>query len=171
MFITNICANARVDRNFNLQNLLNEQTPLFISKKYNPRSFSGLIAKDGNVTFLIFYNGKIVITGGRNEQEMKNSVNELANYFNTKIIYFKFTNYCASIRINQKIKLESIAIKYPRISSYEIELFPALKMSYLKNKFTIHRNGVIFATGFKSKNEAKSKFRKIINLCKILSDI
>jgi TATA-box binding protein (TBP) (component of TFIID and TFIIIB) len=107
----------------------------------------------------------VSIAGGKTFQQIKKAIKEVLrflqnNYYNVKLINFKVNNICGYTTI-KPINLTLLGKYYPDCS-YESELFPAVKISYMKVIFTIHHTGKIFATGFKSINELKSIFKNLI---------
>src|SRR5258708_21256934 len=162
--ITNICANIELACVFDLNKLLIENVELFTSKKYNAKVFSALIAKYNNtkITLLIFYNGKIVLTGAKREEDIINCTIELSNYFNAGIKKLEYTNYCISLDINKRINLNKLATDYKNCS-FEQELFPGAKFKLNDIVYTVHYNGKIFATGFKSR-ENTEKVKEVLSV-------
>jgi len=57
--------------------------------KYNPENFPGLIYRDdtqyGNVTFLVFVSGKVVITGARTQEE---SVEKWNHFYSNLVVHY-----------------------------------------------------------------------------------
>lgn len=164
--ITNLCYHLNLNKEIDLQNLF-EDEDFFSEKKYNPQNFSGLRCKYKNVTLLIFRNGKINIVGVKSKEDLQNCLVYLYEHFN----HSNVTNYdlvpynmCTSYKMNRNIDIINIAKKFPLNSSYEPELFAGLIFTNNSVKFTVHRTGVIFATGFKNIDKIISSYSDLFDV-------
>jgi len=168
--VTNICVSFRCDSKLNLQEIYNEEEKLQTPIRYNLKKFPGLRVRllVSKTTALIFASGYIGIVGSRSETIAKQSAEEVLQILNkyesnAKITNYKINNICGALTLNP-LNLTSLASKYPLISSYETELFPALKFNFENKIFTIHHTGKIFSTGFKSVEEMNLIFNKLCPL-------
>lgn len=167
--ITNYCAVTHVGCRLKLNQIMRNDIHQFSSKRYNPKqkphAFSGLIAKYKNtkLTLLIFYNGKIIMTGGKSEEQLLACINDVITIFDGAYLKsFRINNICASLNINDKINLIQLAQAYPMLCSYEPELYPGIIMRHLDKKFTIHWTGKIFTTGHQSQQKIIKYFKQIL---------
>jgi len=73
--VQNIVASGNIDMNLNLNFLALELE----NTEYEPEQFPGLVYKliEPNATFLLFSNGKLVCTGTKNNQQLKDSMSQL----------------------------------------------------------------------------------------------
>ncbi len=73
--IQNIVASGKLDFNVNLEELAEK----FEEAEYEPEQFPGLVLKlpELKVKFLIFKNGKIVVTGAKSEKEIEEAIKYL----------------------------------------------------------------------------------------------
>lgn len=169
--VTNICAKFNTGCYLNLDEIYtNEQYLILINKKYDISKFSGLTAKylDTKITFMIYYTGNVVITGGKIESDIENAVNDLVlllhliGPYEAKVINLKFTNYCGSYRFGSKVDILKLCKDKPKVCDYNTELFTSMKYIIDKKRLTVTRNGVIFGTGFKSRDHLNTIFNDAI---------
>ena len=73
--IENVVASATIDQKLDLYEIKKK----FPDVEYNPEQFPGLIHRmiDPKTVILIFSSGKLVCTGGKTEQDVYRSVNNL----------------------------------------------------------------------------------------------
>ena len=168
--ITNICAKFECDCELDLNEIFNnEHFSIFSSKKYDPNRFSALICKYANtkLTFLIFKNGVVILTGGKSAKQLENSAFDFVFLCNllsmnlAKCKDFHITQYCWSTHLNKRINLSKFCEDNPDKTSYEIELFPSAKYLIDGYKITISHKGAIFSTGFRKKEDIKPIIKKI----------
>ena len=141
------------------------------NKRYHPSKYSGLTAKYVNtkLTFMIFKSGNVVITGGKTEKLIEEAANDLIYVlrllggYETKLLNFKFTNFCASHKFTSKIDLHKLCLERKDQCDYEPQIFTSLKYNIENKKLTLTHNGVLFGTGFKSREQINQIFDKAIN--------
>jgi TATA-box binding protein (TBP) (component of TFIID and TFIIIB) len=142
-YITNICISFKCMCKIDLCKIYeNEkfQTPI----RYSPKKFPGLRVRliESKTTALIFGSGYVSIIGAKSNENAKQSSIEIINFLNkyeplAKINNLKINNICGSANF-YPINLNDLVSSYPLIASYEIELFPALKLRFGNKIFTIH---------------------------------
>ena len=168
--ITNICAKFVCDCELDLNEIFNnEYYSIFSSKKYDPKRFSALICKyaDTSLTFLIFKNGNVILTGGKSSKKLGSAAFDfvflcnLLSMSSAKCKDFHITQYCWSTHLNNRINLSKFCKDHPDKTSYEIELFPSAKYLIDGYKITISHKGAIFSTGFRKKAHIKPIIKKI----------
>lgn len=163
--ITNICVSFHCTCKLDLQYIFSTEKEVQI--RYNRKRFPGLIVRLQNTqtTALIFGSGYISTAGSKSLETARSSAEEVISFlkkYETNVIIsnYKVNNICGSIEIHS-LNIRKFVADNPRISSYEIELFPALKLNFESKIFTIHHNGKIFSTGFKSIDEMNVIFSKL----------
>ena len=174
--VTNICGKVSLNCELNLENILgNHHFKTLTRKKYNPRRFSGLISKymETKLTFLIFKNGKIIITGAKTIREMNEAMMDLGFelYLLENVMEIPqeviITNICASVNVGHTIDLVRLKELHPFQSDYEYELFANLKYRKDGLCFTVCRSGVLFVCGIKDINKVNNIFNDCINEIKL----
>ena len=170
--ISNICSKAKVSCLLDLNHIYQCNKYLnFINKRYNKKRFVGLIVKlkSTNATILMFKSGSLILMGVKDINSLFLTCDHIKQellyigYSNPSISTLKITNICGSMNLNRRIDLERIAACFPISSSYEMEIFPGLKITRNNIKWTVHWNGKIFSTGFKSMNHINKEFKKMQN--------
>jgi len=80
--IENVVASATIDQKLDLHDIQKK----FPKVEYNPEQFPGLIHRmvDPKTVILIFSSGKLVCTGGKTEEDVYRSVNNLHNLLEEK---------------------------------------------------------------------------------------
>lgn len=156
--ITNICAMAEFNAQLNLYKL----DKRFEHQKYDAKKFSANICKLNHVTLLIYYNGKIIITGAKTKQQIMDTIIIIEEILNTKLISYQITNICASLNINEELNLRKIT-KWNINASYEPEIYPGLKLKIDDYIFTVHHNGKTFTTGFKNIKTLNKTYKKMLS--------
>ncbi|MDP3729051.1 MAG: TATA-box-binding protein [bacterium] len=156
--IVNIVATASLERAIPLVKLA-EALP---NTEYNPEQFPGLVMriKDPKTSALIFSSGKIVCTGAKSMQIVKDSIDMIIkNVEKIKVkitVQPKFTvqNLVAAGSIGIDLNLNALAIQLSN-TEYEPEQFPGLvyKLPNTRATFLLFSNGKIVCTGTRS--EAK----------------
>jgi transcription initiation factor TFIID TATA-box-binding protein len=136
--------------------------------EYEPEQFPGAILKlkEPKTSLLLFKNGKIICTGGKNEQEVDAAVQKtlkmLLNYSKVKPPKnfkptFSVQNIVASAEFGVELDLYSIASEIEDVE-YEPEQFPGaiLKFKSPKTSLLLFKNGKIICTGGKNKKEVET---------------
>lgn len=140
------------------------------NSEYNPARFHGLVMRirEPRTTALIFRSGKMVCTGGRNEQSSLLALKKFARIiqklgFNIKFEEFTIQNLVATCDLKFPIKLENLNQMHNQFSSYEPELFPGLIYRMIKPQLVllIFVNGKVVFTGAKTRNDIKEALDNI----------
>ncbi len=145
--------------------------------EYNPEQFPGLVLriKEPKTSALIFSSGKIVCTGARSMDKVRESVEKIIKSLekiNIKITIkpeIKIQNIVASGTVGMDLNLNTLAMKLEN-TEYEPEQFPGLvyKLKEAKATFLLFSNGKVVCTGTKSEEEVHKALEMLIeNLKKI----
>ncbi len=145
--------------------------------EYNPEQFPGLVLriKEPKTSALIFSSGKIVCTGARSMDKVKESIDKIIKSLEKigiKITIkpeIKIQNIVASGTVGMDLNLNTLAMKLEN-TEYEPEQFPGLvyKLAEAKATFLLFSNGKVVCTGTKSEEEVHKALDKLIeNLKKI----
>lgn len=145
--------------------------------EYNPEQFPGLVIriKEPKTSALIFSSGKIVCTGARSMDKVKEAIKKIIKSLekiNIKITIepeIKIQNIVASGSVGMDLNLNTLAMKLDN-TEYEPEQFPGLvyKLPDAKATFLLFSNGKIVCTGTKSEDEVHKVVDKLIeNLNKV----
>lgn len=145
--------------------------------EYNPEQFPGLVIriKEPKTSALIFSSGKVVCTGARSMDKVKESIKKIIKSLekiNIKITVkpeIKIQNIVASGSVGMDLNLNVLAMKLEN-TEYEPEQFPGLvyKLKEAKATFLLFSNGKIVCTGTKSEEEVhKALDMLIVNLKKV----
>jgi len=145
--------------------------------EYNPEQFPGLVIriKAPKTSALIFSSGKIVCTGARSLDKVRESLIKIVESVEKIGIKIKITpeinvqNIVASGDIGMDLNLNTLAMKLEN-TEYEPEQFPGLvyKLRDAKATFLLFSNGKIVCTGTKSESEVHIAVKKLIeNLKKV----
>ena len=138
--------------------------------EYNPKRFAAVIMriKEPKTTALIFASGKMVCTGARSEEDSKKAARQYAKIiqklgYPVKFSEFKIQNIVASCDVKFPIRLEGLASKYIKFSSYEPEMFPGLIFHMVEPKIVllIFVSGKIVLTGAKERNDIYKAYQNI----------
>jgi transcription initiation factor TFIID TATA-box-binding protein len=134
--------------------------------EYNPEQFPGLVIriKDPKTSALIFSSGKVVCTGARTLDKVRESIKKIMKSLekiNVKIAIkpeIKIQNIVASGSVGMDLNLNILATKLRNVE-YEPEQFPGLVYKLAPTKtspqatFLLFSNGKIVCTGTKSEDE------------------
>jgi len=145
--------------------------------EYNPEQFPGLVLriKEPKTSALVFSSGKIVCTGARTMEEVKEAIQKIIKSLekiNVKITVdpeIHIQNIVAAGSIGMDLNLNKLAIKLEN-TEYEPEQFPGLvyKLHEAKATFLLFSNGKIVCTGTKSEKEVHTALDMlIVNLKKV----
>jgi len=162
--IENIVASAELGLELDLYTIASKVDDV----EYEPEQFPGAILKLKNpkTSLLLFKNGKIICTGGKNEAEVGGAIERtlkmLVSYSKVKPqkgFKPKFTvqNIVASAEFNVELDLYTIASKVDDVE-YEPEQFPGaiLKFKSPKTSLLLFKNGKIICTGGRSEAEVRN---------------
>ena len=145
--------------------------------EYNPEQFHGLVIriKVPKSCALIFSSGKVVCTGARTMEDVRESINKIIKALakinvNVKIEpEIKIQNIVASGSVGMDLNLNTLAMKLKN-TEYEPEQFPGLvyKLIEAKATFLLFSNGKVVCTGTKSEAEVHAALDMLItNLKKV----
>ncbi|MCX8175453.1 MAG: TATA-box-binding protein [Candidatus Micrarchaeota archaeon] len=156
--IENIVASAELGLELDLYTIASKVHDV----EYEPEQFPGAILKlkEPKTSLLLFKNGKIICTGGKNEREVGAAIEKtlrmLVNYSKVKPPKsfkpsFTVQNIVASAEMNVELDLYAIASKV-RDVEYEPEQFPGaiLKFPSPKTSLLLFKNGKVICTGGRS---------------------
>jgi len=152
--IENIVASTQVSDSFDIS-LLAEKLP---GSSYNPDEFNGLTIKfeSPKIAILILSNGKLICTGGKNEEEIKNAIEKTVKRikeagFNIKRNYkIKYENIVASTDLHKTMDLEKISKGLPiQNVTYEPSEFPGVIYKVDDSIILLFGSGKIVCTGAK----------------------
>jgi transcription initiation factor TFIID TATA-box-binding protein len=146
--------------------------------EYNPEQFPGLVIRirDPKTTALIFSTGKVVCTGARSMDKVRESIKQIIKSLEKIGIKIKvkpeikIQNIVASGSIGMDLNLNTLAMKLDN-TEYEPEQFPGLvyKIPMAKATFLLFSNGKIVCTGTKSEEEVHAAVEMLIkNLQKVM---
>ncbi len=146
--------------------------------EYNPEQFPGLVIriKEPKTSALIFSSGKIVCTGARSMDKVRESIAKIIKSLekiNIKITVdpeIKIQNIVASGTVGMDLNLNTLAMKLNN-TEYEPEQFPGLvyKLPEAKATFLLFSNGKVVFTGTKSEADVHQALDKLIeNLKKVM---
>ncbi len=152
--IENIVASTQVSDSFDIS-LLAEKLP---GSSYNPDEFNGLTIKfeSPKIAILILSNGKLICTGGKNKEEIKNAIEKTVKRikeagFNIKQNYkIKYENIVASTDLHKTMDLEKISKGLPiQNVTYEPSEFPGVIYKVDDSIILLFGSGKIVCTGAK----------------------
>ena len=159
--IVNIVATASLGRPIPLVKLA-EALP---NTEYNPEQFPGLVMRIKEpdmpkTSALIFSSGKIVCTGAKSMEMVKDSIDMIIKNIEkikiklAKSPEFTVQNLVASGAIGIDLNLNALALQLSN-TEYEPEQFPGLvfKMAGTRATFLLFSNGKIVCTGTRSEKE------------------
>jgi transcription initiation factor TFIID TATA-box-binding protein len=164
--IENIVATINLGVELNLERLAER----LLTAEYNPDQFPGLILRliKPRVSALIFRTGKIVCTGAKNEEDLKNAVRALAQLLKEHGAdvppepEVQVQNIVASGNLHAEVDLEQAVLMLDN-AMYEPEQFPGLiyRMSSPKVVVLIFGSGKIVCTGAKSETDVERAVNKL----------
>lgn len=154
--IENIVASAQISNSFDIP-MLAEKIP---KSSYNPDEFNGLTIKyeSPKIAVLILSNGKLITTGGKNPEEIKNTIENTISKikeagFDVKQKYkINYENIVASTDLKKPLDLEKISKGLPiQNITYEPLEFPGViyKADDYNSILLIFSSGKIVCTGAK----------------------
>ncbi len=171
--IVNIVVSASLGHDIPLEKM----AATLSNTEYNPEQFPGLVLriKEPKTSALIFSSGKIVCTGARSMEKVKESIQKIMKSLekiNIKIAQepeVTIQNMVASGAVGFDLNLNKLAIKLEN-TEYEPEQFPGLvyKLKAVRATFLLFSNGKVVCTGTKSEEEVHRALDMLIeNLKKI----
>lgn len=169
--IVNIVASTYLEHDIPLIKLA-ETLP---NTEYNPEQFPGLVMriKDPKTSALIFSSGKVVSTGARSMQKVKESISQIIKNIGKIGVririkpIIKVQNMVASGDVNMALNLNKLAMKLDN-TEYEPEQFPGLvyKLTGTRATFLLFSNGKIVCTGTTSETKLKEAVDKLVKVLK-----
>ena len=166
--IVNLVASLNLNMRIDL-NLLMEKNPL-ANVEYEPSQFPAAVVriKEPKASFLVFSNGKIVCTGAKTSEQIKESFCKLKIIIAKTGIKIKdmpeirITNMVVTTDLKKRFDLDKLAMNLENVE-FEPEQFPALiyKIPEPKASFLIFSNGRIVCTGTKTLKTAKKAMKKL----------
>ncbi len=130
--------------------------------EYNPEQFPGLVLRISKPksAVLVFSSGKLVCTGAKNIEQVKNIINQVIKELKKIGIKVKIKpkltvqNIVASGEINITLNLNKLSLTLEN-TEYEPEQFPGLvyKIPSPPATFLLFSNGRLVCTGTKNKKE------------------
>ena len=146
--------------------------------EYNPEQFPGLVIriKEPKTSALIFSSGKVVCTGARTMENVRESIKKIIKSLEKINVHIKIEpkisiqNIVASGSVGMDLNLNVLAMRLEN-TEYEPEQFPGLvyKLASAKATFLLFSNGKVVCTGTKSEKEVHDALDKLIeNLKKVM---
>ena len=146
--------------------------------EYNPEQFPGLVIriKDPKTSALVFSSGKVVCTGARTMEDVRESIRKIIKSLlkiDVKVKIkpiIKIQNIVASGTVGIPLNLNILAMKLKN-TEYEPEQFPGLvyKLIEAKATFLLFSNGKVVCTGTKSEEEVhRALDMLVVNLKKVM---
>ncbi len=135
--------------------------------EYEPDQFPGLVLRvnEPKSALLMFSNGKVISTGTKSIEQVRDSISKLLQIFEELSIAYNNTKYnidnmVASTHVGKEINLTKIAVSLDE-SEYEPDQFPGLVYRQHETGvvFLIFRTGKIVCTGAKSEEQIKESFK------------
>ena len=156
--VVNIVVSASLDHDIPLEKM----AATLSNTEYNPEQFPGLVIriKEPKTSALIFSSGKIVCTGARTLDEVRQSIRKIMKSLEKINVKIKaepeihVQNIVASGAVGMDLNLNFLAMKLDN-TEYEPEQFPGLvyKMPEAKATFLLFSNGKVVCTGTKSEEQ------------------
>ena len=136
------------------------------TRKRKTRSFNSAVHKSDAYTALLYANGSVVILGCKTEDDLAIAHLELAIKLNSVAVkYPKVTNQVYTGSFDRDIKLQEskeTLIESEFNAIYEPELFPALVVTLkdFRGKLQVFRTGKYIITGVTRKDDAETLLNK-----------
>ena len=152
---------------------LEKMAAMLSNTEYNPEQFPGLVIriKEPKTSALIFSSGKVVCTGARSMDKVRESIKKIIKSLEKIGIKIKIEpkvkiqNIVASGAIGMDLNLNVLAMKLKN-TEYEPEQFPGLVYKLFdgvsKATFLLFSNGKVVCTGTKSEKEVHVALEKLI---------
>lgn len=164
--VENIVASASLGVDVPLEKIVSKMEGM----EYEPEQFPGLVYRmtDPKAAALIFGSGKIVCTGARSIEDVKEVFRKvilIIKKTGTKIpkdYKFQVENIVSSAKLETKLNLDTIAFNLEN-SEYEPEQFPGLvyRMTEPKVAFLLFGSGKIVITGARSVKDVNIAVEKV----------
>ena len=164
--VVNIVVSASLEHDIPLEKM----AATLSNTEYNPEQFPGLVIriKEPKTSALIFSSGKIVCTGARTLDEVRQSIRKIMKSLEKINVKIKaepeihVQNIVASGSVGMDLNLNFLAMKLDN-TEYEPEQFPGLvfKMPQDKATFLLFSNGKVVCTGTKSEEQLHQVLDKL----------
>lgn len=168
--IENMVSAITVNRQIDLKKFVREVKGM----EYNPDRFPGVVyrIRELKLAMLIFSSGKVICTGAKSEDDIKEAVKNLLKKFEEGGIKIKerpkieIQNIVASAKMNFRVNLDLLAMECEN-TEYEPEQFPGLvfRLGDPKTVMLVFRSGKMIITGAKTPEDASraaEKTKKIV---------
>ena len=174
--VTNVVSSFNVKQKIDLETVAQRAWNV----EYNRSRTSALVMRleRPKATAMVFASGKVNVSGARSVDQSKMAARKCARKLHqtvktsNKLMDFSVTNIVATFDCDFFIRLEEIAQKKPKITSYVTELFPALfyRMPQPKLTFLVFANGKVNVCGGKSMADLEQGFDIIYPILKEFSN-
>jgi len=165
--VENVVASASVDAEIDLDKV----AATLPNSEYEPEQFPGLVLRlqDPKAAVLVFSSGKMVCTGAKNEEQIKQALKKTVKQVRTagiKVgnkIDITIVNIVASSDIGTELNLDKVAFSLQN-AEFEPEQFPGLVYRVFDPKvvFLLFRSGKIVCTGAKRLEDLDRGIDKLI---------
>ncbi|NCP72443.1 TATA-box-binding protein [archaeon] len=171
--IQNLVASSNLETTLDLYNL----AAAIPDVEYEPEQFPGAIfkLKEPKVTLLLFKNGKLIISGASNEDDIVAGIKKATKLINEiqkevkikKSVNYTIVNLVATSNLNKPVDLFQAAVTLDDIE-YEPEQFPGAIIRIHNPKITIllFKNGKMICAGAKSEADIKKSITVVKKLLK-----
>jgi transcription initiation factor TFIID TATA-box-binding protein len=169
--IENIVASTSLNAKIKLEKIFESVEGM----EYEPEQFPGLVYRidKPKAAALIFSSGKIICTGARNMNDVKEVFEKIAKVIKKsgieipKNYKIEVENIVASVKFDSKINLDTIAFNLEN-SEYEPEQFPGLvyRMDQPKVALLFFSSGKVICTGGRNIKDIKVAIEKIYSKLK-----
>jgi transcription initiation factor TFIID TATA-box-binding protein len=169
--IENIVASTSLNAKIKLEKIFESVEGM----EYEPEQFPGLVYRidKPKAAALIFSSGKIICTGARNMNDVKEVFEKIAKVIKKsgieipKNYKIEVENIVASVKFDLKINLDTIAFNLEN-SEYEPEQFPGLvyRMDQPKVALLFFSSGKVICTGGRNIKDIKVAIEKIYSKLK-----
>ncbi len=168
--IENVVANARIANNLDLEYIESRLEEAMFTKK----KFPGLVyrTREPKSAFLIFRSGKVVCTGSKTEEGVREVIDKLAADLRSIGIEveehpdFKVQNIVASANLRRELNLGAIVVGLELEGmEYEPEVFPGLvyRIEEPKSAILIFSSGRLVITGGKTLEDCEKSVEVLLN--------
>ncbi|WP_297421652.1 TATA-box-binding protein [Thermococcus sp.] len=159
--VENVVASIDLHGNIDVDRIASELDPVH----YDPSIFPGAAYKmeSFGVTFLIFNSGKLVCTGAKSLETIKQATEELKRKLESLGLKFKgepeirVQNLVAAGGVGLgQLELDEIALTLPNVE-YEPEIFPGVvyRVSNSRTTILIFNSGKVVVSGAKTREDAE----------------
>lgn len=164
--IENVVASTEFEGRIPLDRIANE----FENTEYDPERFPGLVyrVKDSKAVALLFSSGKVVCTGTKSPEQVKEAVMKIIEDLEEAEVYIEnepvieVQNIVASSNIGENLELNRIAFDLVG-TEYEPAQFPGLvyRLEEPKAVFLLFSSGELICTGGRTIKDAEDGVEKL----------